>query len=92
MDVNIIARRNIAKWTEIITERSGIGRSGEVLKIGPMMKAERRWSVHSVDVQDHLERVTMLSKGVFLVSAKNAFVPVKHDNSVNTYFNCPTRK
>ena len=26
----------------------------------------------------------LLSEGVFLVSAKNAFVPVKHDNSVNT--------
>ena len=25
------------------------------------------------------------SKGVFLVSVKNAFVPVKRDNSVNTY-------
>ena len=24
-------------------------------------------------------------KGVFLVSAKNAFVPEKRDNSVNTY-------
>ena len=26
-----------------------------------------------------------LSKGVFLVSTKNMFVPVKRDNSVNTY-------
>ena len=26
-----------------------------------------------------------LDKGVFLVSAKNAFVPVKRDNSMNTY-------
>ena len=25
------------------------------------------------------------NKGVFLVSAKNAFVPVKRDKSVNTY-------
>ena len=28
---------------------------------------------------------TYRSLGVFLVSAKNAFVPVKHNNSVNTY-------
>ena len=64
MDVNITARRNTAKRTEIITGTSGIGRSGEVLKIGPMMKAGRRWSVHSVDVQDHLERVTKPCKRV----------------------------
>jgi len=32
----------------------------------------------------HVE-ITNLNKGVFLVSAKNAFVPLKRDNSVNTY-------
>jgi len=32
----------------------------------------------------HFE-ITNLNKGVFLVCAKNAFVPLKRDNSVNTY-------
>ena len=27
----------------------------------------------------------LLTKGVFLVKTKNAFVPVKRDNSMNTY-------
>jgi len=32
----------------------------------------------------HVE-ITNLNKGVFLVSAKNEFVPFKRDNSVNIY-------
>ena len=34
---------------------------------------------------DLASAIPSLSEGVFLVSAKNAFVPVKRDNSVNTY-------
>ena len=33
---------------------------------------------------DLASAIPSLSEGVFLVSAKNAFVPVKRDNSVNT--------
>ena len=37
--------------------------------------------VHCVFVS----RVFVMPKGVFLVKTKNAFLPVKRDNSVNTY-------
>ena len=38
-------------------------------------------------VLDHISHrlIPRNFKGVFLVSAKNAFLPVKRDNSVNTY-------
>ena len=35
--------------------------------------------------EERQEKEREKNKGVFLVSAKNAFVPVKCDNSVNTY-------
>ena len=37
-----------------------------------------------------LSPALLTTKGVFLVNAKNAFVPVKRDNSVNTYLRIST--
>ena len=39
----------------------------------------------AVQRQELVAKITQVSLDVFLVKMKNAFVPVKRDNSVNTY-------
>ena len=50
-----------------------------------------KWVRDSVVNADEL-MIAKGNQGVFLVKMKNAFVPVKHVNSVNKNFNCPTRE
>ena len=59
-----------------------------VLKLVTMTGPDRLASATSAakkEMRDREMKEMNYIKGVFLVSAKNAFVPVKRDNSMNTY-------
>ena len=58
---------------------------------GPKLALEVPYLLLDVREADAYEKVSRSrNQGVFLVSAKNAFVPVKRDNSVNTYLRIST--